>query len=75
MKKRTHFAVLVSALLVLASLPAFAQQDFSKVEIETEKLAEGVWMLTGAGGNIGVSAGPDGVFLVDDQYAPLTDKI
>ena len=32
-------------------------------------------MLTGAGGNIGVSAGPDGVFLVDDQYAPLTDKI
>ena len=32
-------------------------------------------MLTGAGGNIGVSAGPDGVFLVDDQYAPLTEKI
>jgi len=32
-------------------------------------------MLTGAGGNIGISAGPDGVFLVDDQYAPLTDKL
>jgi cyclase len=67
--------VLAAALAACASLPAFAQQDFSKVEIKTEKLAEGVWMLTGAGGNIGVSAGADGVFLVDDQYAPLTDKI
>ncbi|MEO8587307.1 MAG: MBL fold metallo-hydrolase [Acidobacteriota bacterium] len=56
-------------------LPASAQQDFSKVEIKAEKLTDGIWMLTGAGGNIGVSAGPDGVFLVDDQYAPLTDKI
>ncbi len=32
-------------------------------------------MLTGAGGNIGVSAGADGVFMIDSQYAPLTDKI
>ena len=64
-------------LLVLAILavPAHAQQDFSKVEIKAEKVADGLWMLTGAGGNIGVSAGADGVFLVDDQYAPLTDKI
>lgn len=67
--------VLAAALAVCASLPAFAQEDFSKVEIKTEKLAEGVWMLTGAGGNIGVSAGADGVFLIDSQYAPLTDKI
>ena len=67
--------VLAAALAACASLPAFAQQDFSKVEIKTEKLAEGVWMLTGAGGNIGVSAGADGVFLIDNQYAPLTDKI
>src|SRR5664279_410673 len=66
---------LAAALAACASLPAFAPQDFSKVEIKTEKLADGVWMLTGAAGNIGVSAGPDGVFLVDDQYAPLTDKI
>ena len=66
---------LAAALAVCVSFPAFAQQDFSKVEIRTEKLAEGIWMLTGAGGNIGVSAGADGVFLVDDQYAPLTDKI
>lgn len=65
---------LVVAALLLA-LPAAAQQDFSKVEVKAEKVADGLWMLTGAGGNIGVSAGPDGVFLVDDQYAPLTDKI
>jgi len=66
--------ILVLAALLLA-LPAAAQQDFSKVEVKAEKVADGLWMLTGAGGNIGVSAGPDGVFLVDDQYAPLTDKI
>ena len=59
----------------LRLLPAAAQQDFSKVEVKAEKVADGIWMLTGAGGNIGVSAGPDGVFLVDDQYAPLTEKI
>lgn len=62
-------------LAVLLALPAAAQQDFSKVEIKAERVADGLWMLTGSGGNIGVSAGADGVFLVDDQYAPLTDKI
>ena len=70
-----HKLALAAALAAWASFPALAQQDFSKVEIKTERLADGVWMLTGAGGNIGVSAGTDGVFLVDDQYAPLTDKI
>ncbi len=60
----------------LVAPPTFAQrQDFSGVEIDTVLVAEGVWMLVGAGGNIGVSAGEDGVFLIDDQYAPLTDKI
>ena len=67
--------VLAAACAALASLPAAAQQDFTKVEVKAEKLAEGVFMLTGAGGNIGVSAGPDGVFLIDSQYAPLTDRI
>jgi cyclase len=64
-----------AAFVLCGSLPAAAQQDFSKVEVKTEKVAEGVFMLTGAGGNIGVSAGADGVFLIDDQYAPLTEKI
>lgn len=72
---RCRFGWIAPLVVSLAVLPAAAQQDFSKVEIKSEKVAEGLWMLTGAGGNIGVSAGPDGVFLVDDQYAPLTEKI
>jgi glyoxylase-like metal-dependent hydrolase (beta-lactamase superfamily II) len=71
-------AVLVSTCLLLpaAAVPAAAQnQDFSKVEIKTEQLAPGVYMLTGAGGNIGLSVGDDAPFIVDDQFAPLTDKI
>jgi cyclase len=48
---------------------------FDDVQIGIEPVAEGIFMLTGEGGNIGVSAGNDGVFLIDDQFAPLTDKI
>jgi cyclase len=55
--------------------PAFAQEDFSKVEIQTEKLSDSVYMMTGSGGNLGVSVGEDGVFLIDSQFAPLTPKI
>jgi cyclase len=54
---------------------ALAQEDFSKVEIQTEKLSDTVYMMTGSGGNLGVSVGDDGVFLIDDQFAPLTPKI
>jgi len=59
----------------LVATSAFAQQDFSKVQIKTIPVAEGVYMLVGSGGNIGLSVGQDGAFLIDDQYAPLTDKI
>ena len=50
-------------------------QDFEQVQIQTIPVAEGVYMLLGQGGNIGVSAGADGIFLIDDQFAPLTTKI
>ena len=50
-------------------------QDFSKVEMKTEKVAGNVYMLQGAGGNIGVIAGADGLLIVDDQFAPLAEKI
>lgn len=50
-------------------------QDFSKVQIKATKVAGSVYMLEGAGGNIGVSAGADGIVIVDDQFAPLADKI
>jgi len=67
-------AAFISGLLVLVTL-ARAQQDFSKVEIKTVHVAKNIYMLQGAGGNIGVSGGPDGILIVDDQFAPLADKI
>lgn len=67
--------LLVTSVCLAAAGTASAQQDFSKVEIKTTDLGAGLAMLQGAGGNIGVSAGPDGVFLIDDQFAPLTEKI
>jgi glyoxylase-like metal-dependent hydrolase (beta-lactamase superfamily II) len=63
---------LVFAFLSPAS---FAQSDYSRVQIKTEKLSDTTYMLTGAGGNLGVSVGKDAVFVVDDQFAPLTPKI
>ena len=62
-------------VVAFSCLPAWAQQDFSKVEITATKVADGIYMFEGAGGNIGVSVGVDGVFLIDDQFAPLTEKI
>jgi glyoxylase-like metal-dependent hydrolase (beta-lactamase superfamily II) len=68
-----------AGLLLLAIAPAgilSAQgQDWSKVEVGIEPVAGNVRMLTGQGGNIGVLVGEDGIILVDDQYAPLTEKI
>jgi cyclase len=66
--------------LALAAVPMTApvaaqQQDFSKVEIKVIPAAGNVYMLQGAGGNIGVSAGSDGILIVDDQYAPLAERI
>jgi cyclase len=62
------------AATLLAALPALAQ-DFSKVEVKATQLNATTWMLTGAGGNLGLSVGEDAVFLIDDQYAPLTERI
>lgn len=71
-----RFSLLAAALLCTAVGPAAAQQqDLSKVEIKAQPLAPGVAVLFGAGGNIGVSHGPDGTVLIDDQFAPLTSKI
>jgi glyoxylase-like metal-dependent hydrolase (beta-lactamase superfamily II) len=70
--RRTGLACALAAAL---ALPAFAQQDYSKVEIKTEKLSPTTYMMVGAGGNLGVAVGEDAVFLIDDQFAPLTPKI
>ena len=74
------FAALLLATSSLA-LPACSESNaqesdrFAKVEIKAEPLADGIAVLFGAGGNIGVSYGPDGTVLIDDQFAPLTGKI
>lgn len=67
---------IAALLLATCCLGAKAQgTDFSKVEIQTLKLNDTTYMLLGAGGNIGLSAGEDAVFLIDDQFAPLAPKI
>ena len=67
------FLLLIVSLLFAVS--ASAQTDFSKVQMKATKVAGNVYMLEGAGGNIGVSVGDDGLLIVDDQFAPLADKI
>lgn len=63
----------ISIFIGLTSLlPA---QNFDEVEIKTIKVADGVYMLQGVGGNIGLSSGEDGIFMIDDQFSPLTPKI
>lgn len=65
--------------LLLFTLPIHErhrpQTDWSKVQIKATKVAGNVYVLEGGGGNIGVSVGPDGILIVDDQFAPLADKI
>ena len=63
------------ALLLLLGSVGAAQRDYSKVTIKTTHVAGSIYMLEGSGGNIGVSAGEDGILIVDDQFAPLADKI
>ncbi len=62
----------LSAALVAA--PGWAQ-NFDDVEIQTVHASDNVYMLVGAGGNIGLSVGDDGAVVIDDQYAPLSEKI
>jgi len=66
---------LLLTFLFVFTASAQAQTDYSKVQIKATKVAGNVYMLEGAGGNIGVSVGDDGLLIVDDQFAPLADKI
>ena len=72
--KILHLSAL-AVFLTFPSSPAHAQRDMSKVEIKTTPVAGNIYMLEGQGGNIAVSTGPDGVLMVDDQFAPLAEKI
>jgi glyoxylase-like metal-dependent hydrolase (beta-lactamase superfamily II) len=71
--KKYVFLALCSSALFSASLSA--NERFAKVDIKPTEVAKNVYMLEGMGGNIGVSAGKDGVLIIDDQFAPLAEKI
>src|SRR5437762_6814956 len=75
--KLTAIRSLVAILAVFAIMPvcANAQQDFSNVQIKTNKISNNFYTLDGQGGTIGLLVGPDGVFMVDAQFAQLHDKI
>jgi len=70
---------IILGLIMLSSASLTMAKDaadkFSNVSIETTKVRDGIYMLTGQGGNIGLSVGEDGVFMIDDQFSPLTKKI
>src|ERR687883_581463 len=70
---KRHLLIALSFVVCLAV--AQAQNDFSKVEVKSTQVAGNIYMLEGSGGNIGVSVGSDGILIVDDQFAPLADKI
>ncbi|MFK8028999.1 MAG: MBL fold metallo-hydrolase [Gammaproteobacteria bacterium] len=64
-----------AVIAIVLPMGATAMAQMEDVKITTTKVVDGLYMLQGRGGNIGVSIGNDGVFLIDDQFAPLTDKI
>src|SRR5260370_25470619 len=77
-KQMRTWMVLSLVGVVLLCVPAtWAQQqpDWSKVQIKTTKVSGNVYMLEGQGGNIAASVAEDGIVIVDDQFAPLADKI
>lgn len=66
---------IIFAICTSLSISAFAADRFAEVEIDSKHLAGSAYVLTGAGGNIGASAGSDGLLIIDDQFEPLAEKI
>jgi len=78
MNGRMRLAMILAAAVAAMALGRTAsaqQQDFSKVEIKVSRVSGSIYMLEGAGGNIAASVGEDGIVIVDDQFAPLAEKI
>ena len=69
------FFLLISVLVFSLTVSYAQQDDMSDVQIEVTQLTNNIYVLFGAGGNIGLSVGEDGAFLIDDQFAPLSEKI
>ncbi|MBK6306430.1 MAG: MBL fold metallo-hydrolase [Gemmatimonadetes bacterium] len=68
-------ALLAATATIVVARPAMAQQNFDSVQVTVQQLAPRVYALFGSGGNMGLLIGDDGAVLIDDQYAPLSDKI
>jgi glyoxylase-like metal-dependent hydrolase (beta-lactamase superfamily II) len=76
MRNQLRSIMLIGPLALLAQgVFAQGQQDFSAVEIKVHQVAANIYYLEGSGGNVGVSIGDDGVVMIDDQFAPLTEKL
>ena len=75
MNLRVILGGLAAGAVLTAAAPLQAQDDMADVEIGVTDLGNGLYMLTGRGGNMGLSVGEDATFLIDDQFAPLTPKI
>ncbi len=71
---RIHSLIVAVGTLAFCT-PTLGAQNFDTIQVRSQALAGGVYMLTGAGGNIGLAVGDEAVFIVDDQFAPLTPKI
>ena len=71
------FAAMLLCLPAASALSqaAAAEDRFANVKVQAHQVRDNVYMLTGAGGNIGVSVGRDGTLIVDDQFAPLSERI
>ena len=72
---KKQVSALLMSLAVLTTATADSHDPFADVVVKSTRVADGICMLTGSGGNIGLSVGDDGVFLIGDKFAPLTEKI
>jgi len=70
-----HIVLVLLAVIAVSANLRGQQPDFSKVQIKTTKISDNFYTLEGQGGTVGVLVGPDGVFMVDCQFAPLSDKL
>ena len=75
MKTDSYRIFLLGLVMACTGVWAQGQPDFASVEIKTEAVADGIYMLSGMGGNMGACVGADGMFLIDDEFAPLSGKI
>lgn len=73
--KRKIIAPFITLFITASLSMGSLAQDFDAVQITTIQVTDSIYMLQGSGGNIGVSIGDDGTFIIDDQFAPLTEKI